>query len=80
MMDLGGNILTLMYVWVCWQRGTLDDNEPIHESWDANKPKTLSCVLTVKWPFSYVETVEIITPLLCSKNGTLLPLKILQTS
>ena len=51
--------------------GPLDDNfdEPIHESWlhmqDANENKALSFVLTVKWPFLHVETVNIMAPLLC---------------
>ena len=49
--------------------GPLDDNfdEPIHESWlhmqDANETKALSFVLTVKWPFLHVETVNIMAPL-----------------
>ena len=63
--------------------GPLDDNEPIHESWlhmqDANKTLALSCMLTVKWQFSHVETVDIVTSLLCSRSWALLPLQILQT-
>ena len=47
----------------------------------ANKTKALSCVLTVKLPFSHVETVDIMALLLCFTSGTLslLPLQILQT-
>ena len=59
-----------IYVWFCWERsGPLDDNfiETIHESWlhmqDADKTKALSCMLTVKWPFSHVETGNIMAPL-----------------
>mgnify|MGYP003691552607 CR=1 FL=1 len=38
---------------------------------NANKTKALSCVLTVNLPFSYVEAVEIMAPLLCSTSVTL---------
>ena len=65
----------------------LDDNfdKPIHESWlhmhDANKTNALSCVLTVKWLFSHVETVNIMASLLCPSSWILLllTLQILQT-
>ena len=56
------------------RNGTFDDNfnEPMYESWlhlqDANKTKAFSCELTVKWPFSHVETVNIMAPLLCSTS------------
>ena len=69
-----GNI----YVWFCWKRSRpLDDNyiDPIHESWlhmqDSNKTKALLCMLTVKWPFSHVETVNIMALLVCSTSLTL---------
>ena len=64
MMDFGGkyrnnDVLEIsMYDFVD-RDVPIDDNfnEPIHESWlhmqDANKTKALSCVLTVKWPFSH---------------------------
>ena len=83
MMDFGGNYLKEwcsgnIYVWFCWQKWTLSDdnlNEPMYESWlhlqDANKTKAFSCELTVKWPFSHVETVNIMAPLLCSTSWTL---------
>ena len=64
--------------------GPLDDNEPIHESLlhmhEANKTKAITCVLTVKLPFSHVETVDIMALLLCFTSGrlSLLPLQILQ--
>ena len=82
MMDFGGNYLNNgvleipMYDFVD-RDGSLDDNfnEPIHESWlhmeDANKTKALSSVLTVKWPFSHVYTVNIMAPLVCSTSWTL---------
>ena len=38
---------------------------------NANKTKALSCVLTVNLPFSHVEAVEIMAPLLCSTSVTL---------
>ena len=56
--------------------GPLDDKELIFESLlhmymhNENKTKALSCVLTVKLPFSHEETVDIIGPLLCSTSGT----------
>lgn len=59
------------------RNGPFDDNfnEPMYESWlhlqDANKTKAFSCELTVKWPFSHVETVNIMAPLLCSTSWTL---------
>ena len=83
MMDFGGIYLNnhvleiYMYDFVDRDHLTLDDNfiEPIHESWlqmqDANKTKALSRMLTVKWPFSNVESVNIIAPLLCSTSWTL---------
>ena len=57
------------------RNGPFDDNfnEPMYESWlhlqDANKTKAFSCELTVKWPFSHVETVNIMAPLLCLQVG-----------
>ena len=36
-----------------------------------NVTKALSCVLTVKLPFSHVEKVDIMAPLLCSTSETL---------
>ena len=62
------------------RNGPFDDNlnEPMYESWlhlqDANKTKALiifSCELTVKWPFSHVEKVNIMAPLLCPISWTL---------
>ena len=50
--------------------------------YDANTTKVLSCVLTVKLPFSHVETVDIMAPFLYMfyKWDTLAPaIKILQT-
>ena len=47
---------------------------------DASKTKALSCVLTVKLPFSHVETEDIMAFLLSFTSGmlSLLPLQILQ--
>ena len=59
------------------RNGPFDDNfnEPMYESWlhlqDANKTKAFSCEFTVKLPFSHVETVNIMAPLLCSTSWTL---------
>ena len=59
------------------RNGPFDDNfnEPMYESWlhlqDANKTKAFSCELTVNWPFSHVETVNIMAPLLCPTSWTL---------
>ena len=73
----GGNNLNIDVLENLWMSllSALDYNEPIHESWlhmqDANKIKASSCVLIVKWPFSQAKTLDIMTPLLCSRNGTL---------
>ena len=57
------------------RNGPLDDNEPIHRSLlhmhIENKTKALSCVLAVQLPFSHIETVDIMTHLLCSTSGAL---------
>ena len=76
MMDLGGNYLSNDVLKISMSDFVDGDgplNEPIHESWlhmqDANKTKTLSCVLTVKWQFSHVETENIMAPLLFSTSS-----------
>ena len=63
MMDWGNylnnDVLEISMYEVVDRDGPLHDNEPIYESClhihDANKTKALSCVLTVKLPFSHVE-------------------------
>ena len=76
MMDFGGNYLSNDVLKISMSDFVDGDgplNEPIHESWlhmqDANKTKALSCVLTVKWQFSHVETENIMAPLLFSTSS-----------